>query len=262
MTSSIDASKPISGNPTTLSVRSNFSAAKSEIEALQAADVVLTDTKAPLASPTFTGTATVPTAVITSLTFNGVALTVTGSQLNGFDGRITALEGASSVPDASTTVKGIVELATTPETTTGSDTSRATTPAGVKAVADLKANLASPTFTGTVTIPTLEATGKVTFNAEYVEKVYAVTGTTPSLNPANGTIQTWTLSGNSTPTSALATGESIVLKILDGTSYTITWPAMEWIGGAAPTLDTTADTWVSIWNVGGTLYGSLIGVSS
>lgn len=43
-------------------------------------------------------------------------------------------------PDASTTVKGKVELATTLETTTGTDTARATTPAGVKAVADTKAN--------------------------------------------------------------------------------------------------------------------------
>lgn len=36
MASSIDATKPVSGTPTTASVRANFSAAKSEIEALQA----------------------------------------------------------------------------------------------------------------------------------------------------------------------------------------------------------------------------------
>lgn len=40
------------------------------------------------------------------------------------------------IPDASETVKGVVELATTTETTTGTDTVRAVTPAGVKAVAD------------------------------------------------------------------------------------------------------------------------------
>lgn len=38
--------------------------------------------------------------------------------------------------DASLTVKGIVELATTAETTTGTDAVRAVTPAGVKAVMD------------------------------------------------------------------------------------------------------------------------------
>src|SRR4051812_44059533 len=36
MTSQIDASLPVTGNPTTASVRSNFAIAKSEISALQA----------------------------------------------------------------------------------------------------------------------------------------------------------------------------------------------------------------------------------
>lgn len=44
---------------------------------------------------------------------------------------------SSSAPDASTTVKGIVELATSGETTTGTDTVRAVTPAGLKAVTDV-----------------------------------------------------------------------------------------------------------------------------
>ena len=105
--------------------------------------------------------------------------------------------------------------------------------------------------------------GKVTFGAEIVETVGTVeAGTTPELDPADGTIQTWTLSGNSTPTEVLAAGESITLHILDGTAYTITWPTMEWIGGAAPTLDTTNETIVQLWKVGSTLYGALVGVSS
>ena len=102
MASTIDATKPVSGNPTTQSVRDNFSAAKTEIEALQDADTSLTASialKAPIASPTFTGTATIPTAVITSLTFNGVPLTVTGTQLNGFDARITANANAIAALD-------------------------------------------------------------------------------------------------------------------------------------------------------------------
>lgn len=49
---------------------------------------------------------------------------------------------ANATPAASTTVAGAVELATTGETTTGTDTVRATTPAGVKAVADTLAPLA------------------------------------------------------------------------------------------------------------------------
>jgi prefoldin subunit 5 len=48
MTSAIDPAKPISGTPTTASVRGNFAAAKSEIEALQAAITTLEAGKQPL----------------------------------------------------------------------------------------------------------------------------------------------------------------------------------------------------------------------
>ena len=52
--------------------------------------------------------------------------------------------GGSIIPDASTTVKGVVELATTGETTTGTDTVRATTPAGVKAAVDQAGTATNP----------------------------------------------------------------------------------------------------------------------
>ncbi len=94
------------------------------------------------------------------------------------------------------------------------------------------------------------------------EGVFAVTGTTPALSAANGTVQTWTLTGNSTPTSSLTTGQSITLMINDGTAYTIvTWPSVTWMNnaGIAPTLALTGYTTVVLWNVAGTLYGALVG---
>lgn len=48
----------------------------------------------------------------------------------------TKAGNSGSPPDASESVKGIVELATTTEATTGTDTVRAVTPAGVKAAVD------------------------------------------------------------------------------------------------------------------------------
>ncbi len=102
---------------------------------------------------------------------------------------------------------------------------------------------------------TLQATGALTLGAEVIETVFTVTGTTPALDPANGTVQSWTLTGVSTPTSNLATGESISLRVADGTAYTVTWPSVTWIGGSAPTLALTGYTWVVLFNVGGTLYG-------
>lgn len=94
---------------------------------------------------------------------------------------------------------------------------------------------------------------------ETVETVYALSGTTPSIDPANGTIQTWTLSGVSTPTEAIENGQSVTLMINDGTAYTITWPTTTWVGGSAPTLPTSGYAVIVLWQVAGTLYGVHVG---
>jgi hypothetical protein len=117
--------------------------------------------------------------------------------------------------------------------------------------------LTSPTLT------TATATG-ITLNDGYTEEVFAVTGTTPALSPNNGSIQTWTLSGNSTPTAGTwAAGQSITLMIDDGTARTITWTslAVTWKtdGGSAPTLNTTGVTVIALWKVGSTIYGARVG---
>lgn len=94
------------------------------------------------------------------------------------------------------------------------------------------------------------------------EEVFAVSGTTPALSPSNGTIQTWTLSGNSTPTQGTWTqGESMTLMINDGTAFTINWTSVPvvWVGGGAPTLATTGFTVIELWEVGTTIYGALVG---
>ena len=67
---------------------------------------------APVANPTFTGTATIPTAAVTTFTLGGVTVTATGAELNYMDG-VTS---------------------------------------NVQTQLDAKAPLASPTFTGTVDV--------------------------------------------------------------------------------------------------------------
>lgn len=125
-------------------------------------------------------------------------------------------------------------------------------------------NKISPTNVATVTsVQTLTNKTLVdpAITGTIVEDVYAVTGTTPALDPANGSIQTWTLTGNSTPTDSLAAGEAITLMVDDGTAYTITWPTMTWVNntGAAPTLATAGYTVIALWKVSTTLYGALVG---
>ena len=95
----------------------------------------------------------------------------------------------------------------------------------------------------------------------YTETVFALTGTTPDLDPANGTVQTWVLPGNSTPTSSIAAGQSMTLMIDDDAGFTITWPSVNWRtnAGTAPTLNTTGFTAIVLWNVGDVLYGARVG---
>lgn len=109
----------------------------------------------------------------------------------------------------------------------------------------------------------LVTTAKPTF-AAVLETVYAITGTTPSISASNGGIQTWGLSGNSTPTDGLSNGDSVTLMIDDGTAYTVTWTSLvgQWIGGSAPTLATSGYTVVELWKVGGVVYGAYVGDAS
>ena len=50
------------------------------------------DLKAPLASPTFTGTATIPTAAVTTLNLGGTDITATATELNYVDGVTSAVQ--------------------------------------------------------------------------------------------------------------------------------------------------------------------------
>jgi len=109
-----------------------------------------------------------------------------------------------------------------------------------------KAAASSPTLTGTVSLDNMQ------------ETVYALTGT--ALDPGNGGIQTKTLSGNTTFTDSLSSGESMVLMLEAAASYTITWPTITWVtssGNSAPTF-TAKDTLI-FWKVSTSLYGAYVG---
>lgn len=108
---------------------------------------------------------------------------------------------------------------------------------------------------------TADANGDVKFSNAIVETVYNLTGT--ALDPNNGTVQTKTISANTTFTDSLSAGESMSLHLTSASSYTITWPTITWITGTgnnAPTL-TAADT-VVLFKISTTLYGVWIGSSA
>ena len=123
------------------------------------------------------------------------------------------------------------------------------------------ATAAQGTLAGTAIQPNDSPTFGVVIGDSYTETVFALTGTTPAIDPANGGVQTWTLPGASTPTDSIADGESVTIMIDDGTAATITWPTTTWVnnGAAAPTLATTGYTVVVLWKVSTTLYGAFVG---
>jgi len=103
----------------------------------------------------------------------------------------------------------------------------------------------------------IDVTGEVTA-ANYSTEVYALAGT--EIDPANGGIQTKTLSGATTFTEVLSSGESVVLMIDGGDANVVTWPTITWVtsaGNAAPTL--TANDTIVLWKVSTTLYGAYTG---
>lgn len=183
----------------------------------------------------------------------GTATTGTGTVTLG-----SASTGYQSFADAGVsdgdTVRYVIEDGANWEIGTGTYTASGTTLS--RSVEESSNSDAAINLSGSAEVFVIAAAYDLTVRPE---TVYALTGTTPALDPANGTIQTWTLSANSTPTDSLSDGESITLMIDDGTAYTITWPTITWVGGSAPTLATTGYTVVVIWKVGSTLYGKYVG---
>ena len=104
-----------------------------------------------------------------------------------------------------------------------------------------------------------KVSGAINVGSAINETVYILTGT--ELDPDNGTIQTKTLTANTTFTESLTTGQSMTLAIEDGTDYTVTWPTIIWAtdGGDAPALNTTGYTTIQLWKIGTTLYGARVG---
>ena len=169
--------------------------------------------------------------------------TINGTSVLG-SGNITVSGGTGTV----TSVGSGTGLTGGPITTTGTlsiDTAIVTTLTDVQTLTNK-----------TLTTPTL--------NSGYTEQVFAVSGTTPALSPTNGSIQTWTLTANSTPTAGTwSSGQSLTIMIDDATGFTVTWTSLPvtWKTntGSAPTLNTTGYTAIALWKVGTIIYGARVG---
>lgn len=100
----------------------------------------------------------------------------------------------------------------------------------------------------------------LTLTDGYTEEVFAVTGTGPALSPNNGSSQTWTLSGNSTPTAGTwADGQSMDISVDDGAGFVVDWLSVPVVwktdGGLPPVLLTTGYTPIVLRKLDGVIYG-------
>jgi hypothetical protein len=109
----------------------------------------------------------------------------------------------------------------------------------------------------------IDINGNLDVSGSYTEGVYTISdGGLIELDPANGTIQLWTLGASRSPAATnFAAGQSMTLMIDDGSAYSITWPSVTWKtdSAAAPTLNTSGYTVVVLWKVSSTLYGARVG---
>jgi hypothetical protein len=144
--------------------------------------------------------------------------------------------------------------------TSGDATAVAGGGTGATTASGARTNLGAVGVTDTQTLTNKTITNLI-FDGNYTEEVFTITdGASVDLNPANGTIQLWTLGANRSPTAtSFAAGQSMTLMVNDGTARTITWPSVTWVGGSAPTLATSGYTVIELWEVGTTLYGALVG---
>jgi len=97
-------------------------------------------------------------------------------------------------------------------------------------------------------------TGELTLK-ETTDNVYALSGT--EIDPANGMIQTKILSGTTTLTEVLTTGQIVYLHITKGAN-TLNFPTITWIGGT-PTVTGTGVSCFVVYKIGTTLFGSYLG---
>lgn len=154
-----------------------------------------------------------------------------------------------------------------------SDTTLARSAAGVVTIEGVEVVTLSRSQTltnKTLTSPTINtpAITDPVITGAIAEDVYTITdGAAFEIDPSNGTMQNVTLGASRTPKATnFAAGESVTLRVKDGTAYTLTWTdatfggsGVVWVGGSAPTLDTTNWTVIVLWKEGSQVYGKYIG---
>jgi hypothetical protein len=210
-------------------------------------------TRAPVASPTFTGTPAAPTpAADTSTTQLATTAYVVGQNYTKQTRTVFAGTGLTGGGDLSANRTIAADVATQAEAEAGTSSTKLMTPERVaQAISTAGQTLTDPVIVGTI-----------------LEDVFTITdGAAFEVDPGNGSVQLITLGASRTPKATnFAAGESITLMVNDGTAYTLTWTdatwgagGVKWVGGIAPTLATSGYSVIQFWKVSTQVYGAYVG---
>lgn len=203
-----------------------------DVNASAAIDVSKLSGAAPLASPTFTGTATAPTVnASTALQIGGVAITSTAAELN-------ILGGVTSTADELNILDGVTSTAAELNALDGY----------TGAVADLnRVDVTTEGLSEASKVVTADSNGVVSFDNGTTEESTAITSSSnaATINLRDGNVFTHTLSENVTYTfsnpAASGRASAFILKVTqDSSARTITWPSsVDWAAATAPTITAT-----------------------
>ena len=231
------------------------------------------DTKAPIASPSFSGTVSAPTLnVTTNFQIGNVSVTSSAAELNLLDGvtattaELNYVDGVTSNIQTQINAKASLSGATfTGDVDFGANkityANMYSTEGDLPSAATYHGMFAHVHGTGKAyfshasawyKLINEDANGDVSVPEEFTAKSYNTTyatlsGTTPAVNCESGNMFSLTTSGNTTFTfsnpPATGTAYAFILKLTAGGIHTITYPtSVRWPSGVAPTVPASGET--------------------
>ncbi len=186
------------------------------------------------------------TAVATSLSVTATEGALFNAPTGGDFELITVYDGASIA--VSTNVEIMQVTARSTDTLTVVRAQEGTTGFAFSSAAGVEACATAATFD-------LIKEGRAGLFQDVTEKVHTATGV--DIDPANGNVQVRTLAGNETFTfTNIAAGQAVLLKVIPGANTLTLTNVAKWDSGGTAPSSISAEHWLVVSNIDGTIVGT------